>query len=117
MKKVLYDLAKRVLRKQGYKIALIKVDNGHTQVDGDFEWIKYVDIVGYVSKKDPLKREPWKFPVAAAVETVGPKIPWKLDDSVVEEVMKETEPFKTVGEGMEPIEGGSRIGNIHNYWI
>ena len=111
MKKLLYNLAKKVLRRQGYKIALIKVDNGHTEVDGDFEWIKYTDIVGYTLKKDPLKREPWKFPVAE------PKIPWKLDDSVVEQVMKETEPFKTVGEGMELIDSGSRVGNIHNYWI
>jgi len=111
MKKLLYNLAKKVLRRQGYKIALIKINNGHTEVDGDFEWIKYVDIVGYTLKKDPLKRESWKFPVAE------PKIPWKLDDNVVEQVMKETEPFKTVGEGMEPIEGGSRVGNIHNYWI
>lgn len=112
MKKLLYNLAKKVLRRQGYKIALIRnIDNGLSELDGDFEWIRYVDVVGFLLKKDPLKREPWKFPVAE------PKIPWKLDDSVVEEVMKETEPFNTVDEGMEPIEGGSRIGNIHNYWI
>lgn len=115
MKKILYKLAKKILRRQGYKIALIKeLDNRLSELDGDFEWIKYVDVIGYLQKKDPLKRlkrEPWKFPIAE------PKIPWKLDDSVVEQVMKETEPFKIVGEGMELTDSGSRIGNIHNYWI
>jgi hypothetical protein len=57
MKQVVYKLAKSILRRQGYKIALIKSDNGTTELDGDMEWIKYVDVVGYLFKKEPLKRD------------------------------------------------------------
>lgn len=39
-----------------YKIAMIKIEEGRHSIQGDGELIKYIDIVGYVFKKQPLKR-------------------------------------------------------------
>lgn len=41
----------------GYKIALLKSENGTTFIDGDKELLRYVDVSGYFFKKEPLKRE------------------------------------------------------------
>ncbi len=94
MKQIVYKLAKNVLRRQGYKIALIKSDNGTTELDGDMEWIKYIDVVGYVSKKEPLKRE-------VVNEINKPKVPWMLKEEEVTDILKQTKPF----DNLDVIEG------------
>jgi hypothetical protein len=63
MKKVLYKIAKAILNKQGYKMVLIKVQNGHIHIDGDKELLKYTDKEGFLFGKEPyiqrsLKAEP-----------------------------------------------------------
>lgn len=41
----------------GYKIAMLKANNGTTYIEGDMDLIRYVDVVGYFFKKQPLKRK------------------------------------------------------------
>jgi hypothetical protein len=60
MKKVLYKVAKAILNKQGYKIALIKVQNGHIHIDGDKELLKYTDKEGFLWNKEPYIQRPLK---------------------------------------------------------
>lgn len=46
--------------KFGYKIVMVKIGTKETSgifINGDKELLRYVDITGYVFKKDPLKRE------------------------------------------------------------
>ncbi len=40
----------------GYKIGMIKIGNGKTNIEGDNEILKYLDISGYVFKKVPFDR-------------------------------------------------------------
>jgi hypothetical protein len=40
----------------GYKITLIKIGKGTTTVEGDIELLRYLDISGYVFKKEPINR-------------------------------------------------------------
>jgi len=60
MKKVLYKIAKVILNKQGYKIVLIKVQNGHIHIDGDKELLKYTDTEGFLFGKEPYIQRPLK---------------------------------------------------------
>jgi len=56
-------LIKWLSHKMGFKIAMIKIGGeipGIT-IDGDKELLRYVDITGYTSKKEPLKRTYPKF--------------------------------------------------------
>ena len=49
-------LIKWISNKFGYKIAMLKSSKGTTTVEGNNELLRYVDISGYVFKKEPLKR-------------------------------------------------------------
>jgi hypothetical protein len=40
----------------GYKITLLKSVKGTTTVEGDIELLRYLDISGYVFKKEPINR-------------------------------------------------------------
>lgn len=56
MEKIIVAFIKWLSTKSGFKIAMIKIEEGKHSIQGDEELLKYVDIVGYVSKKQPLKR-------------------------------------------------------------
>jgi len=56
MKRLHVKFIKWLSNKFGYKIAMLKVANGTTTIEGDKELLKYVDISGYFFKKEPLKR-------------------------------------------------------------
>ena len=47
---------KWLANKLGYKIAMLKAAKGTTTIEGDKELLRYVDITGYLFKKEPLKR-------------------------------------------------------------
>ena len=58
MKRIPTLIVKWLANKLGFKIAMIKIGGeipGIT-IDGDKELLKYVDITGYTSKKEPIKR-------------------------------------------------------------
>ena len=48
MKKLLRKLAKYIYNKQGFKIACIRVEDGTTDIDGDKQLLKYLNILNYV---------------------------------------------------------------------
>ena len=56
MEKYIVQLLKWIANKFGYKIAMIKIANYTTSIQGDVELLRYTDISGYVFKKEPLKR-------------------------------------------------------------
>jgi hypothetical protein len=50
----------------GYKIAMVKVLNGTTTIEGDNELLRYTDLSGYIFKQEPLSRiKPHKTPTSA----------------------------------------------------
>ena len=57
MEKYKIKLVKWLSNLMGYKITMIKIIEGETSIQGDIELLRYLDISGYVFKKDPLKRE------------------------------------------------------------
>jgi hypothetical protein len=59
----------------GFKIAMIKIGGkvpGIT-IYGDKELLRYVDIIGYTFKKDPLKRTYPKFVKPEPIKPLTPK--------------------------------------------
>jgi len=105
MKKLQLRIAKWLLKRLGYKITAIKQTpitnrygeevikhNVYTEIptlfiEGDKDLLRYVDVTGYISGKDPLKREydtpefPWRTPIN------------KLPPEVVAEIELTTAPF------------------------
>ncbi len=66
MKRIPTLVVKWLANKLGYKIAMLKVSNGTTTVEGDKELLRYVDITGFLFKKEPLSRtKPSKAPTSA----------------------------------------------------
>jgi hypothetical protein len=61
MKRLHIKFIKWLSNKFGYRIVMLKAANGITTVEGDKELLRYVDIVGYFFKKEPLKRTYPKF--------------------------------------------------------
>ena len=57
---ILRKIAKGILKLQGYKIVIIRVQNGHTHIDGDKELLKYTDITGFLYNKEPYIQRPYK---------------------------------------------------------
>jgi hypothetical protein len=55
----------------GYKIAMIKIgcEIPDITIDGDKELLRYIDITGYIFKKEPLKRT---FPKFTEPEPIKP---------------------------------------------
>jgi hypothetical protein len=49
-------IVKWLANKLGYKIAMLKAVKGTITIEGDKELLQYVDITGYFSKREPLKR-------------------------------------------------------------
>jgi len=47
---------KWLANKFGYKIAMVKVSNRTTSIEGDKELLRYTDLPGYLFKKEPLRR-------------------------------------------------------------
>ena len=56
MKRIPTLIIKWVANKLGYKIAMLKATQGTTIIEGDKEFLRYVDITGYFFKKEPIKR-------------------------------------------------------------
>lgn len=86
MKKLQLKLAKWLLKRLDYKFVAIKAAKGNTDIEGDKELLMYVDTLGYLTKKEPLRREaepefPWPTPIS------------KLPPEVVAEIALMTEPF------------------------
>lgn len=99
MKRLYLKLAKWLLKRSDYKFVAIKQtsissvatyvrgDEAPTlYIEGDKELLVYVDTLGYVLKKEPLRRE------------VEPEFPWptpisKLPPEVVAEIALMTVPF------------------------
>ena len=104
MKRLQLKLAKWLFNQAGYKIAAIKQTpitnrygekiikhNVYTEIptlfiEGDRELLVYVDTMGFLTKKEPLRSE------------VAPEFPWptpisKLPPEVVAEIALMTEPF------------------------
>lgn len=61
----LRKIAKGILKLQGYKIVIIRVQNGHTHIDGDKELLKYTDITGFLYNKEPYIQRPYKAKMVA----------------------------------------------------
>jgi len=104
MNKLQLKLAKWLFKRMGYKFVAIKQTpvfnvatyvegpkhNVYTEIptlfiEGDLELLKYVDTVGYISNKEPLRRE---YNVAKEHIQVH-----KLPAEVVAEITLTTEPF------------------------
>lgn len=86
MKRLQLRLAKWLLKRLDYKFIAVKAAIGHTDIEGDRELLVYVDMMGFLFKKEPLRRE------------VEPEFPWptpisKLPPEVVAEIALMTEPF------------------------
>ena len=100
MKKLQLKLAKYLLKRLGYNYVAIKqtpVSNVATYVfgnrapklciEGDKELLMYTDVVGFVSKEEPLRRSygaaefPWSTPIS------------KLPPEVLAEIELTTVPF------------------------
>ena len=56
MKRLHVKLIKWLSNKFGYKIVMLKGENGKTIIEGNREVLPYVDISGYFFKKEPLRR-------------------------------------------------------------
>ena len=72
---ILRKIAKGILKLQGYKIVIIRVQNGYTHIDGDKELLKYTDITGFLYNKEPLKRT---YPEFIEREPIKPLTPEQL---------------------------------------
>ena len=75
MKRMHIRFIKWVCNKLGYKIAMLKAKNGTTTIEGDKELLRYVDIIGFFFKKEPLKRT---FPKFVEPEPIKPLTPEQL---------------------------------------
>lgn len=56
MKRLNVKLIKWFSNKLGFKIVMVRINNGTIDIDGDKELLKYTDVVGYSFNKEPLKR-------------------------------------------------------------
>lgn len=86
MKKLQLKLAKYLFNQLGYKIVAIRALDGNTDIKGDKFLLQYVDVVGYLFNKYPMKRNtdvPWK----------KPSVFEKLSHEVLQEIESTTEPF------------------------
>ena len=57
MKRIYIKFTKWVLNRIGYSIVIIKAGEGEVNIDGDKELLRYVDIIGFLWKKEPIKRD------------------------------------------------------------
>ncbi len=70
MKRIPTLVVKWLANKLGYKVAMLKAVKGTTTIEGDKELLRYVDITGYLFKKEPLSRiKPSKTPKHDALVT------------------------------------------------
>ena len=77
MKRVPTLIVKWLTNKLGYKIAMLKATKGTTTIEGDKELLRYVDIIGYFFKKEPLKRT---YPKFTEPEPIKPLTPEQLKE-------------------------------------
>jgi hypothetical protein len=52
-----FKLGRYLLKSLGFHVAMIKICDGTTTIEGDRELVKYVDFTGYIFNKEPLKRK------------------------------------------------------------
>jgi hypothetical protein len=50
-------IVKWLANKLGYKVVMLKAKDGTTTIEGDLDLLKYVDITGYLLKKETFRRE------------------------------------------------------------
>ena len=77
MKRLPILIVKWFANKLGYKIAILKAENGPTTIEGDKELLRYVDITGYFFKKEPLKRT---YPKVKKPKPIKPLTPEQLKE-------------------------------------
>ena len=92
MKKLQLKLAKWLYKQMGYSVVAIRAKNGTTDIISDGALLSYVDVVGFLTEKEPaiFKR--------VYSREVAPEFPWptpisKLPPEVVAEIALMTEPF------------------------
>jgi len=85
MKKLQLKLAKWLLKRLDYKFVAVRAANGNTDIEGDRFLLQYVDVVGYLFNKHPLKRE---YDVLEFPSPIN-----KLPPEVIAEIELTTEPF------------------------
>lgn len=92
MKKLQLKIAKWLYKRMGYSVVAIRAENGTTDIISDVALSSYVDVVGFLTKKEPaiFKR--------VYSREVIPEFPWptpisKLPPEVVAEIALMTEPF------------------------
>jgi hypothetical protein len=86
MKKLQLKLAKYLFKQLGYKIAAIRAADGNIDIEGDKFLLQYVDVIGYLFNKYPIKRDidtPWE----------KPSVFEKLSPEMIEEIEATTIPF------------------------
>jgi hypothetical protein len=91
MKKLQLKLAKWLYKQMGYSVVAIRAKNGTTDIISDGALLSYVDVVGFLTEKEPaiLKRvysqvDNWGDDRSAIVQ---------LTDEVLAEIKATTEPF------------------------
>lgn len=86
MKKLQLKLAKYLFKQLGYKIVAIRAADGNTDIEGDKFLLQYVDVVGYLFKKNPIKRN---------IDTPRekPSVFEELSPEMVKEIEATTIPF------------------------
>jgi len=77
MKKLQIKFIKWLSNTFGYKIVMLKVENGTIIIEGDKELLKYVDFTGYLFKKESLKRT---YPKFIEPEPIKPLTPEQLKE-------------------------------------
>ena len=77
MKRIPTLIVKWLANKLGYKIVMLKAAKGKTTIEGDKELLRYVDIIGYFFKKEPLRRT---FPKFVEPEPIKPLTPKQLKE-------------------------------------
>jgi len=85
MKKLQLKIVKYLLKRLGYKFVAVRATNGSTDIEGDGFLLQYVDVVGYLFNKHPLKRE---YDVPEFPAPIN-----KLPPEVIAEIELTTEPF------------------------
>lgn len=57
MNKWKFKIAKWLLHSDGFSFAAIKAKDGNIWIDGDVKLIRYLDTIGFLWNKEPLKRK------------------------------------------------------------
>lgn len=93
MKKLQLKIAKWLYKRMGYSVIAIRAKNGTTDIISDGALLSYVDVVGFITEKEPaiLKR------VYPRVNNWGDdRLIVQLTDEVLADIVATTTPFSKV---------------------